>query len=85
MRKRIEMTVIFGLLVALGAVAAGLAHMHEEALNQDPTTATPPERASAVESVTPLEPPAADSTQWEEYTPSAHCGLGSGLHDIDCH
>jgi hypothetical protein len=83
MHKRIEMSVIFGLVIALGAVAAGLAHVHEDSVDQNP--APDLECAPAVGGFPPLEPPAPDSAQWEEYTPSAHCGLGSGLHDIDSH
>ncbi|UCG43948.1 MAG: hypothetical protein JSU73_04875 [candidate division WOR-3 bacterium] len=83
MHKKIEMSVIFGLVVALGAVAAGLAHVHEASVGQDPAPHL--ECAPAIGGFPPLELPVQDSAQWEEYTPSAHCGLGSGLHDIDSH
>jgi hypothetical protein len=82
-RKKIEMSVIFGLVVAFGAVAAGLARVHQDPVDQDPTPGSEP--GPAIGGFPPLEPPAPDSSQWEEYTPSAHYGLGSGLHDIDAH
>ena len=73
MRTRLEMSTIFALVVALGAVAAGLAHIHEDALSHDPL--------DEAETTAPVQ----DTAEWDDYTPSAHCGLGSGLHDITSH
>jgi hypothetical protein len=81
MRNGIGIPVIFALVVALGAVAAGVANLDagESTAGSEP--------GIGVEWPMAEQPAAADpdSVDFGEYTPSAHCGLGSGLQQTTVH
>jgi hypothetical protein len=81
-RKKRENSTIFVLFVVVAAVCAAIAHVHIDGVaGESQVAADVPVASSAGAS----DEAAADSVEWDGYSPAAHCGLGNGLHDITAH
>jgi len=66
-----EVSLLYVLVVVVAAIAAAFAHHRAECAGREPTA----RHRAAVHG----------HHATEEYSPSAHCGLGSGLEDITVH